>query len=416
MQITYKQGLWGGGLLFALAVGWRVNGQLVRWGMGETFLGKQIVLSQSVRKMGFSCLAQYQGESVFVTQSVCESSGLFTAEPGDEITIYGKASVEVRRQRYSFWSYWWWVRMLGKAHDWSTTMYRAYLPEPMASLVAGIVIGEQADMPPTLALALRKTGTAHIVSASGYNVTVVMGLVLGMAVRWLGRKRGLGLAAGLVWMYVLLAGATPPVLRAGLMGIVMMVGVGLGRMYWSGWSLVLVSGIMLLVQPWLIASLSWQLSTAATAGVIWGTGMMVKPKQKQHTLFNTLWNELYTSFETTLAATIMTAPLVLMAFGETSWLGLVVNPLVLWLVPPLMYLGGIFLALGIVWSGFSAFLAWITTPLAWLLLELIYLGSWFPGGTVHVQMNWFMASGWWILWLGIWNIRKDNLHSSSSTA
>lgn len=406
MQITYKQGLWIVGLLFATAVGWRVNGQLARWRAGESFLGKQILLSQPVRKMDFSCLIQYQGESVFVTQRACEISGLFSAQPGDEIIVYGKASVSVQRRVYSFWSYWWWVRRLGDVHDWCMRMYVSHLPEPTASLVAGVVIGEQAEMPASLTADLRRTGTAHIVSASGFNVTVVMGLVLGMAVRWLGRKRGLVLAAVLVWAYVLLAGATPPVLRAGLMGIVMMVGVGWGRMYWSGWCLVFVSGLMLFFQPWLITSLSWQLSTAATAGVIWGTGFVI-PKHKPSSLFISIWNELRNSFELTLAATIMTAPLLLTAFGETSWMGLVVNPLVLWLVSPLMYLGGLLLIMGIIWSWLSMLVAWTIVPIAWLLVSIIQIGAWLPGGVIRMSMNWWLTAGWWCLWLGWWGVKSS---------
>gem|GEM_PF-2553214 len=406
MQITYKQGLWGMGVVFTLAVGWRVSNQVIRWRDGETVVGKQIVLSQPVRKMDYSCLVQYQGESVFVTQRTCETSGLLSTRPGDEVTIYGKASVSVRKHEFSIWSYWWWVRWLGEVHDWCTRMYTTHLPEPAGSLVAGVVIGEQAQIPTSLNADFRRTGTAHIVSASGFNVTVVMGLALGIAVRWLGRKRGLVMAAVLVWMYMLLAGATPPVLRAGMMGIVMMVGVGCGRMYWSGWSIILVSGIMLLAQPWLISSLSWQLSTAATAGVIWGTGLLVIPKHNPTSFLYLIWNELQTSFDLTLAATIMTAPLLLNAFGESSWLGLVVNPLVLWLVPPLMYLGGLLLILGFIWSGFGDIMAWITAPLAWFILTIIKLGARLPGGVIQVSMNWWIAGGWWCLWLGWWGIRR----------
>src|SRR4030042_827898 len=55
----------------------------------------------------------------------------------------------------------------------------APLPEPQASLGRGILLGERSALPQDLTDALNATSTSHIIALSGYNVTLVAGMVIG---------------------------------------------------------------------------------------------------------------------------------------------------------------------------------------------------------------------------------------------
>lgn len=51
-----------------------------------------------------------------------------------------------------------------------------WLPEPHASFMAGLILGERRSMPPALVNELKTTGTTHLVALSGYNIPVPLWL------------------------------------------------------------------------------------------------------------------------------------------------------------------------------------------------------------------------------------------------
>ena len=54
------------------------------------------------------------------------------------------------------------------------------LPEPHASLLSGIVLGEKGDLSSEFKKALIATGTIHVVVVSGYNISLICGWLSGM--------------------------------------------------------------------------------------------------------------------------------------------------------------------------------------------------------------------------------------------
>jgi competence protein ComEC len=281
-------------------------------------------------------------------------------------------------------------------------VYWKTLPEPEASLVAGVVLGEQTQLPEAFKTALSKTGTSHIVVASGFNVVVMAGLAAIVLRSFSKRWRILG-GMGLVLGYVWLTGASPPVARAGLMAGVMLLGSLVGREYWSGWTLVGVGLVMLVIQPWLINSVSFQLSLAATAGVIWGSHLPIgRAKDQSTSVWKQVWFGLVGLWVTTLAATLMTAPILFMTFGQVAWWGLIVNPLVLWLIAPLMYLGLLLALSGTLWWPLAEGLRFVVWPVASSVVGIIELMGRVPVEPITGTINGWIVVGWWCLCLGGW--------------
>ena len=420
--------LWGMGIVLVIVsviVGFRIRSW---WNTYQQVIGGSVTswhfsLEEPVITSGYSCTVRHQGLRFLLQQTDCLSSGLDQVSLGDKITLsggwqesemYGGSiavhSIMVDHIQPGFFSGWWWRRKIEIVRQRLLLIYRQGLPEPEASLVAGVVMGEQAALPEQLKEALRITGTSHIVAASGFNVAVVVGIALVFMRRWTRFWRVIGGAIA-AWGFVLLCGASPPVARAGLMTMVMLFGVLVGRKYWSGWALVVVALLMIGFQPWLVNSISFQLSIAATAGVIWGSRI---PKLSPNSNSTSAWKEVLMSFigalVTTFAALIMTAPISLIHFGQVSWWGLLVNPFVLWLIPMLMYLGLLYGALGIIWFPFRIVLGWLVWPLAALVVEIILWAGRVSIEPLSFTVNWWMAAGWWCIWFGVWGWRGSKKH------
>ncbi len=98
----------------------------------------------------------------------------------------------------------------------------------------------------------------------GFNISVLSGLIVGLAGRLLGRRRG-ALAAGLaIGAYTLLVGATPSVVRAALMGGLSLFARQVGRRQQGLNSLTLVAALMAVFNPNLPWDVGFQLSFTAT--------------------------------------------------------------------------------------------------------------------------------------------------------
>lgn len=244
------------------------------------------------------------------------------------------------------------------------------LPQKEAGLVAGIVLGEKMRLGEEFYDQLIKTGTVHIVVASGYNVMVVGEMVMEMGVGLMGRTTMVWGAVGVMLAYALMAGGEPPVMRAVIMGMVLLVGKAWGRKSKSLWSLWLAVWLMMMVKPEIVEEVSFQLSVAASLGL-----MVVEPMMRRW-LEAREWGKgvewlMKTELLPTLAAQITTAPIIWYYFGRVSWIAPVVNVLVLPLVPLVMAWGGLMVVLAAVWLPLGRGLVWWVYGLAHLMVKAI---------------------------------------------
>lgn len=244
-----------------------------------------------------------------------------------------------------------WVAILGKS-----------LPEPMSSLAAGILLGVKGQMPYDFYRQLVKTGTLHIVAASGFNVMIVASVLMGILTKlW---SRGFAIAGGVggIILYVLLSGASASVVRAGIMGSLTLIAYYFGRASEAKRLLWITVGLMLLFNPLYIVEIGFQLSVAATAGLLY-----IEPPlqilQSKILKFSNGGIQAFLSnyLSPTLAATVATMPVILWHFGRVSWISPLVNMLVLPVVPLIMLMSALTLVGGQV-------VAWVAyVPLAYLV-------------------------------------------------
>ena len=157
---------------------------------------------------------------------------------------------------------------LRRLRGWALDNVERALPEPEASLAAGMLLGRQRTMPAGLEDDLRRTGTTHLLVVSGQNVALLLGTAIALLTAVISRRRAALLALALLPGYVVLVGAEPPVVRAAIMAVGIALAAVTGRRT-PGWIyLVYALAVMLALRPLLVRDVAFQLSATATAGVM----------------------------------------------------------------------------------------------------------------------------------------------------
>ncbi len=241
-------------------------------------------------------------------------------------------------------------------------VYQKSLPEPHSSLIAGVTLGSKAAIPPDFWEALKKTGTAHVVVASGMNVTLVAGFLINLLVIFLPRKKAIPTALLGIWGYSLISGFDAPIIRAAIMGSVAFSAQSLGRLY-DAWRALVISALgMLIIKPSWLTDLGFILSFVATVSLI----LFETRVRKWVSWAPKVIRE---DFSTSLAAQIGVAPIIWATFGQFNILSPVVNALILWAIAPMTIIGMVGGLVGL-----------IVPEVSRLILFIIYpMSSWFVG-------------------------------------
>lgn len=206
------------------------------------------------------------------------------------------------------------------------------VPEPEGAVVVGIVLGERGAIGRELSDAFARSGTAHLLAVSGFNMTLVASAV---ALVLRGRLVPAGVAiatASALASYALLVGPSPSVLRAGVMALVASLGLAVGRTSFGANALCLSVCVLIAVEPSIATAIGFQLSVAATAGLL----ALQRPIAGR---LGRLPSVLREGLATTLAASLPTIPLVAAAFGRISLVSPLANLVAVPLFSPLLGLG-----------------------------------------------------------------------------
>lgn len=232
------------------------------------------------------------------------------------------------------------------------------LPQPHSSLLSGIVFGGKQSMSEEFDLALQKTGTTHIIAVSGFNVTLLV-TTLGIFSGVLGRRKLQIFTILFICFFVLFVGVDNiPVVRAGCMGIVFVIGQLVGRKKSMIVLLPATVALLLLWHPLTFLTLSFQLSFLSTLGLILYSDMIQAKIQF-------LPKFLHEDVAATFAAILFTLPITLINFNEFAVITPVSNFFVLPVVPFITIGGLVLVMMTFVSMGLSVFAAYIL----WLPLE-----------------------------------------------
>ncbi|MGZ6644127.1 MAG: ComEC/Rec2 family competence protein [Solirubrobacteraceae bacterium] len=249
------------------------------------------------------------------------------------------------------------------------------LPPPQAALLRGMVLGDDSALPDAVRADMQATGLTHLVAASGANVMLLAALALAIGAG-LGIDRRVRLLAvlALIALYVPLAGGGPSIQRAGVTGVAGTVAALAGRPADRRHALLLAAIATLLLQPHAPEQVGWQLSFAAVAGIALLAGRIRDGLGRRRVPV-----AVAEAVAVTSAATLGTAPLIALHFGQASPVTLPANVLAAPLVAPVMWLGFAAAALGQLSTSVAAAPAAVAGLPASALLALAHSAARWPG-------------------------------------
>ncbi len=296
----------------------------------------------------------------------------------------------------------------------------AILPEPEASVLAGILLGVGHGIPKDLEEQFSITGTTHVLVISGTNIAFLAGILTAIGHRLAGKRKATPFVLAGIAMYTILVGADAAVVRAAFMGGLYVLALHYGRQSHALISLMVAASMMTLLDPRTLWDVGFQLSFAATLGLI----LLVSPMQEVLESWLCKWlpeikvkpvvNVLNDALIITLAAQIMTTPIILYTFGRLSLVSPLTNLLILPPQPILMIAGGIATLLGLVWLPMGRVMGWV----AWLVLtytvRVVEITARIPFAAIDIQrpsliMIWLYYGSLlgWLAWKGGWLKTSD---------
>ncbi len=268
--------------------------------------------------------------------------------------------------------------------DWLANSMRNGLRESLVgidpdagSLVAGLAIGDESDLPAELEANMRTSGLAHLTAVSGGNVAIVLALVIGLCVALRIQLRGRVVISLLALaFYVVLVQPEPSVVRAATMGAIVVLALLVGGRRAGPSILSMAIIILILLDPSLAIAWGFALSVSATAGIIMFTPYLLD--WSQHTRGLQRFPPIVIAAGMlTIAAQIATLP-VLIAMGVPLSLGSVPANVLAMPMVPFITVGGL---LSSVISPISIPLghaiAWVSSwPAAWIAALANYFAQW----------------------------------------
>jgi competence protein ComEC len=275
-------------------------------------------------------------------------------------------------------------RFKAKAID---RLYQLF-PDPEASLLAGILLGDDNGMPATLQQAYKNTGTAHIIAISGFNIAIIASLFVSLFSRLFGARKGAIAAVIGIAAYTILVGATPSVVRAAIMGGLAILARQVGRRQNGLNSLAATAAGMALINPHTLWDVSFQLSFAATLGLVlyatplqdWLTALLARRFPPETARRISIPISTFMLF--TLAAQLTTLPIMAWQFGRIPLVSILANPFVLPVQPALMILSGLALLLSFITLPLGQLVGWVAWPFAAYTNRAVEFFNNFPHGVI----------------------------------
>jgi competence protein ComEC len=251
------------------------------------------------------------------------------------------------------------------------------LGSPIGQLVSSMVLGRRSvDLPYNIRDLFISTGLAHILAASGFHVSLLLGIVLKLT-SYLQSKLRLGIGLSCLLTYSCLTGFSPSIVRAVLMGCGVLIALSIkGKIKPLG-SLLLSLVIILLFNPLWIWNLGLQLSFLATLGLVVSVPIL-------ETKLNWLPPLLATVISIPIAASIWTLPLIIYTFNTISTYSVIINVISMPLVT-LISLGGMISSLiSLIIPQLGSFCASVLYYPSLLLIEITQFFSFLPGSVLAV--------------------------------
>lgn len=247
-------------------------------------------------------------------------------------------------------------------------------PAQQAGFMKSMLIGQTDDLDPERFQQFSELGLTHILAISGLNIAVFLGVCI-----WIMRRLKLAKETYLlicIWLlpfYILLTGASPSIVRAGLMSIIALYAARKGLFKDVLHVMAIVAWIMLLWDPYFLLDVSFQLSFLVTLGLIVGVQRvndLIVPWMSSPIIRNTA--------SITLVSQMVSFPVSIYYFNQFSLLSWLANAILVPVISMIVFPAGLLaLVLGIVYvpagSSIGILISWLNEVIFWMTDKLQHL-------------------------------------------
>ncbi|MFT3950181.1 MAG: ComEC/Rec2 family competence protein [Agriterribacter sp.] len=251
---------------------------------------------------------------------------------------------------------------------------RRYIPgEREAGVAEALLIGYRDDLDRDLIQSYSNTGVIHVIAISGMHLAMIYGLLI-IILRPLGKNRKTRLVRGIVilsvlWLFTLLSGAGPSILRSAVMFSFIVIGESLSKQVSIYHTLSASAFFLLCYNPFFVWDVGFQLSYTAVLSIV----IFSRPVSNWFYFKNKWIDNVWKLVAVTISAQILTTPLSVYHFHQVPNLfllsNLVIVPLsgivlyaeillcIISFIKPLAVLTGKFIAVLIQWM--NGFINWV---------------------------------------------------------
>ncbi|HSF54786.1 MAG TPA: ComEC/Rec2 family competence protein [Algoriphagus sp.] len=268
-------------------------------------------------------------------------------------------------------------------------------------IAAALLLGQKENLDKEIQNAYAETGTMHILAVSGLHVGILYAILIfplkGIRLRTKQKKIYLLAVICLIWIYAVLTGFSPSVIRAATMFSLFTLGQLRERKPSSFNILAFSALIMITLDPGVIFEVGFQLSYLAVGGILLIQPLILNWWLPPNKVLEYIWQMTAVS----LAAQLATFPLSILYFHIFPTYFLIANLIIIPLSFLVMQAGIPLLALSWV-PLLSDWLGWLVSGLIWIQNWITMAIQHFPGGNMDRLTISF--SGMLLIWglLVIW--------------
>jgi competence protein ComEC len=288
----------------------------------------------------------------------------------------------------------------------SLAAMREALPPTSAALLAGLLLGDRTDLPADVDAAFRRAGVYHVLAVSGFNVALIASTVWALLTLAQAPRRVAALGAIVTVLgFAAVVGPEPSVVRATIMAVLVLSALLLEREASVLNGLALAAIAILAVRPVDLHDPGFQLSFAATAGLVLAGGAPGAASSRIARIRGWIVAALVAS----AAAQLAVLPITLTHFNQVGTIGVIANLAVVPLAGLATVLGLVAVAAGAVSATLATWLYSGVWPVLLLLRGVVALAAAVPGAVLHLPAPGPLAIAGYVaalaLGLAAWHLR-----------
>lgn len=270
-----------------------------------------------------------------------------------------------------------------------------YFPEDAAPFAKALLLGDRSGIDYETNTAFKLSGISHVIAVSGLHVTILFTLINVLCFK----RRYLVALLGIptLFLFAAAAGFSPSITRACIMQCLMIVAALLNREYDGPTELAFSCLVMLLVNPLVITSVSFQLSVGCITGIFLFSrrinAFLTEKYIGKGSRFFKIKRWIAGSVSVTLSAMTITTPLVAYYFNTVSLIGIITNLLTLWIISFIFYGIIVVCLLGVLWPAAAVLVA---SVIAWPIRYVLAVA----GSLAALELSCvYTASIYIVIWL-----------------